>query len=204
MCSSLQTLHVCRWYTQPVCGLFGARQAESAHEGVSRELVDVVTRAVAKLNINWLVECYVEPQRDKLDERFLRFKTCMRLADAFIQSDLQCHLGYTFFCQYVCSLGIEPTTFCTANAMIYHWATGKHRLHLRLPFFPDRSLSRSWAKLFLARLFVPSSDYVTGRVSAVTERFLRWNRRSRAICPPTLRLWRLRLCPPSRCTHLQR
>ncbi len=28
------------------------------------------------------------------------------------------------FCQYVCSLGIEPTTFCAANAILYHWATG--------------------------------------------------------------------------------
>ncbi len=28
------------------------------------------------------------------------------------------------FCQYGCSLGIEPTTVCTANAMLYHWATG--------------------------------------------------------------------------------
>ncbi len=33
----------------------------------------------------------------------------MHLADAFIQSDLV-HSGYSFF-QYVCSLGIEPTTF---------------------------------------------------------------------------------------------
>ncbi len=41
----------------------------------------------------------------------------MHLADAFIQSRLY------FFCQYVCSLGIEPTIFC-ANAMLYHWATG--------------------------------------------------------------------------------
>ncbi len=30
----------------------------------------------------------------------------MHLADAFIQSDL-----LYIFCQYVCSLGIEPTTF---------------------------------------------------------------------------------------------
>ncbi len=29
-----------------------------------------------------------------------------------------------FFFQFVCSLGIEPTTFYTANAMLYHWATG--------------------------------------------------------------------------------
>ncbi len=35
----------------------------------------------------------------------------MHLADAFIQSDL--YSGYTFlFYQYVCSLGIVPTTFC--------------------------------------------------------------------------------------------
>ncbi len=30
---------------------------------------------------------------------------------------------YTYY-QYVCSLGIEPRTFCAANAMLYHWATG--------------------------------------------------------------------------------
>ncbi len=45
------------------------------------------------------------------------------LADAFIQSDLQC-IQALHICQYVCSLGIEPTTFCAANAMLYHWATG--------------------------------------------------------------------------------
>ncbi len=47
----------------------------------------------------------------------------MHLADAFIQSDLQC-IEVIHFYQYVCSLGIEPTTFCAANAMLYHWATG--------------------------------------------------------------------------------
>ncbi len=51
----------------------------------------------------------------------------MHLADTFIQSDLQLHSGYTFFfCQYMCSLGIEPTTFYTADAMLYHWATQEH------------------------------------------------------------------------------
>ncbi len=52
--------------------------------------------------------------------------TFMHLADAFIQSDLQCiqAIIFFFFYQYVCSLGIEPTTFCAANAMLYHWATG--------------------------------------------------------------------------------
>ncbi len=51
-------------------------------------------------------------------------KKHLHLADAFIQSDLQCIQATRFFYQYVCSLGIEPTTFCTANAMLYHWATG--------------------------------------------------------------------------------
>ncbi len=38
----------------------------------------------------------------------------MHLADAFIESDLQCIQSITFFHQYVCSFGIEPTTFCAA------------------------------------------------------------------------------------------
>ncbi len=45
--------------------------------------------------------------------------TFMHLADAFIQSDLQC-IQAIHFCLYVCSLGIEPMTFCAANAMLYH------------------------------------------------------------------------------------
>ncbi len=45
------------------------------------------------------------------------------LADAFIQSNLQCIQIIHFFYHYVCSFGIEPTTFCTVNAMLYHWAT---------------------------------------------------------------------------------
>ncbi len=49
----------------------------------------------------------------------------MHLADALSQSDLQCIIhGYTFFYQYVCSLGIEPHNLCAAHAMLYHWATG--------------------------------------------------------------------------------
>ncbi len=37
--------------------------------------------------------------------------TFMHLGDAFIQSDLQCIQAIHFFSQYMCSLGIEPTTF---------------------------------------------------------------------------------------------
>ncbi len=43
------------------------------------------------------------------------------LADDFIQSDF---IQVIIFLCYMCSLGIEPTTFCAANAMLYHWATG--------------------------------------------------------------------------------
>ncbi len=37
-----------------------------------------------------------------------------------------------FFFISMCSLGIEPTTFCTANTMLYHWATGTATVHLDL------------------------------------------------------------------------
>ncbi len=46
----------------------------------------------------------------------------MHLADAFIQSDLQLHSGYTFL---ISILGIEPTTFCAADAMLYRWTVIK-------------------------------------------------------------------------------
>ncbi len=65
--------------------------------------------------------------------------TFMHLADTFIQSDLQCIQAIHFFYQYVCSLGIEPTTFCTANAMLYHWATGT------LPYLPAIALKAAAA-----------------------------------------------------------
>ncbi len=43
----------------------------------------------------------------------------MHLADAFIQSDLQYIQAIHLYCQYVCSLGIEPTTFAllSSNAL---------------------------------------------------------------------------------------
>ncbi len=44
---------------------------------------------------------------------FYLFLFFMHLADAFIQSH--------FF---------EPTTFCAANAMLYHWATGTVRTEI--------------------------------------------------------------------------
>ncbi len=40
-----------------------------------------------------------------------------------------CIQAIHFFYHYVCSLGIEPMTFCAANAMLYHWATGTPYLY---------------------------------------------------------------------------
>ncbi len=56
--------------------------------------------------------------------------TFMHLADAFIQSDLQAiHL----YCQYVCSLGIEPTTF----ALLTQCSTTEPQEHMSfLAFSP--------------------------------------------------------------------
>ncbi len=51
------------------------------------------------------------------------------LADAFIQSDLQ-YIQVIHFHKYVCSLGIEPTTFCKTDAMLYHWATQEQNRNL--------------------------------------------------------------------------
>ncbi len=55
--------------------------------------------------------------------------TFMHLADAFIQSDLQCIQVIYFFCQYACSLGIEPTTFALLTQCSNHWATGRLFFH---------------------------------------------------------------------------
>ncbi len=43
-----------------------------------------------------------------------------------------CDSVYTFFCQYVCSLGFKPTTFALLKQCSNHWATGTlqlQRLH---------------------------------------------------------------------------
>ncbi len=44
----------------------------------------------------------------------------------------------------MCSLGIEPTTFCAANAMLYHWATGtlKHQHKININIDVQQLISR--------------------------------------------------------------
>ncbi len=68
----------------------------------------------------------------------------MHLADAFIQSDLQCIQAIHLSCQYACSLGIEPTTF----ALLTQCSTTEpqeHYLHLSsiyfLSFSPESKLT---------------------------------------------------------------
>ncbi len=46
--------------------------------------------------------------------------TFTHLTDAFIQSDLQCIQAIHLYCQYVCSLGIEPTTFALLTQCSNH------------------------------------------------------------------------------------
>ena len=84
------------------------------------ELLEVITHAVAKLNIDWPAEKKAEPQKSKLDERFLRSR--------------------------------PPPP------------------RRSLPFFPDlhTEVSRSWAKPFSSRLFVPASNYY-GNVAQLDE-----------------------------------
>ncbi len=60
--------------------------------------------------------------KECISKRHLHYIIFKHLADAFIQSDLQCIQAILFF--FMCSLDIEPTTFCTAKAMLYRWATG--------------------------------------------------------------------------------
>ncbi len=57
------------------------------------------------------------------------------------------------FCQYMCSLEIEPTTFCTADTMLYHWATQERMLYLSSVYSPklcyaEPEETNCWIKLF--------------------------------------------------------
>ncbi len=54
----------------------------------------------------------------------------MQLADTFIQSDLQCIQAFTYFCEYVCSLRIEPTIF----ALLTQCSTTEPQEHIIVMF----------------------------------------------------------------------
>ncbi len=50
------------------------------------------------------------------------------LNNFYIYQTLLSKAGYTFVFVSMCSLRIEPTTFCAANAILYHSATGTRYL----------------------------------------------------------------------------
>ncbi len=52
----------------------------------------------------------------------------------FYPKRLTVHSGYTFFGQYMCSLGIEPTTFAQLTQCSNHWATGTLQSNCNLYF----------------------------------------------------------------------
>ncbi len=93
--------------------------------------IDPQTKALPVILFSLTVQTYstVYAYRmvHKSNSSFTFTFTFMHLADQSDQSvsrfypkRLTVHSGYTFFTQYVCSLGTEPTTFCAANAMLYH------------------------------------------------------------------------------------
>ncbi len=64
------------WDRKPVLRFFVRSADYSAIQSPQYEdLLEVVTRTVAKLNIDWPTEKQTEPQRSKLDERFLHTKS---------------------------------------------------------------------------------------------------------------------------------
>ncbi len=56
----------------------------------------------------------------------------------FYPKRLTVHSRYTYFCQYMCSLGIEPTTFALLMQCSNHWATGTRLLTIN--FFQKRKI----------------------------------------------------------------
>ncbi|KAL0187594.1 hypothetical protein M9458_014693, partial [Cirrhinus mrigala] len=73
-----------------------ARSAVSYPPGTAspqyEELLEVVTRAVAKLNIDWPAEKQAEPQQSKLDERFLRNRPSKFVDAALSHCDSNLHV----------------------------------------------------------------------------------------------------------------
>ncbi len=70
-------------------------------------------------NLKQCLWAFNAPKAAPSGKEWIYIYACSR---RFYPKRLTVHSGYNFFCLYVCSLGIEPTTFCAA--MLYHWATG--------------------------------------------------------------------------------
>ncbi len=64
----------------------------------------------------------------------------------FYPKRLSVHSGYTFFCQYVCSLGIEPTTFALLTQC---WATGTYQKSMKVS-----DLNKTSNIVFFVHIFI--------------------------------------------------
>ncbi len=131
------------------------------------------TNAQTAILIGWR-STYYRPCFDfsKLNSSKRRHRitfTLMHLGRRFIQKRLKYiqAIHFSFIFQYMCSLGIEPTTFCAANAMLYHWSNPTAHCYLIsiiLFFFPfvietlnDKQylkVSAHWVRNFRMRFFI--------------------------------------------------
>ncbi len=81
---------------------------------------------------------------------------------------------YIFY-HYVCSQGNEPTTFCAANTMLYHWATGTlytswlsvqyNNKKLHVGFFFSTKVGTLWSVLYF---------YCNWQISAKKKKTREW------------------------------
>ncbi len=99
------------------------QQVSDWRAGASEEQQDPV---YSELDILWLKnQSYKIPDLYKLHISF-HFIFIYAFSRRFYPKRLTVHSGYTCFCQYMCSLGIEPTTFALLTQCSNHWATGTH------------------------------------------------------------------------------
>ncbi len=80
--------------------------------------------------------------------------TFTHLADAFIQSDLQ-WIQAIHFCHYVCSLGIEPTTF----ALLTQCSTTEPQEHKKIDCKKNERSVCDVTRRFLKRIFEAQSGW---------------------------------------------
>ncbi len=78
--------------------------------------------------------------------------TFMNLASAFIQSDLHCIQAIHFFCQYVCSLGMNPQPF----ALLTQCSTTEPQEHMYV-YTHTPHTHQSPFKAVVLKLFTPST-----------------------------------------------
>ncbi len=77
------------------------------------------------IEINQAEKNWVREWQNEITVRFTF--TFMHLADAFIQSDIQLHSGYTFLISMCVPWESDPQPFALLTQCSNHWATQEHR-----------------------------------------------------------------------------